>query len=76
MLEFNNDMERWPFYIFCSQIVTEYVNATFSLVNKIKMIGMLVYLVHRSVKKTKKKTNPLTEKPDWFRNHPTLLTMK
>ena len=47
MLEFNNDMERWPFYIFCSQIMTEYINATFSLVNKIKMIGMPVYLVHR-----------------------------
>ena len=38
---------RRPLYIFCSQIVAEYMNATFSLVNKIKMIGMPLYLVHR-----------------------------
>ena len=63
----------------CSQIVTEYINATFSLVNKVKMIGMPLYLVHRLyVKKTKTNNNNplLTEEPDWFHNHPTLLTMK
>ena len=31
---------------FCSKIVMEYINVTFSLVKKIKMLGMLLNYVH------------------------------
>ena len=44
----------------CSQIVTEYINATFSLVNKVKMIGMPLYLVHRLYVKKKQQQTTTT----------------
>ena len=52
----------------CSQIVTEYINATFSLVNKVKMIGMPLYLVHRLyVKKNKnKQQQPFINRGAWL----------
>ena len=34
-----------------SQIVTEYINGTFLLVNKIKMLGILLNIIHRQVHK-------------------------
>ena len=38
-------------FVFCWQIVTEYINATFLLVNTIKMIGILLNVVHFQVDK-------------------------
>lgn len=38
-------------FVFCSQIMTEYFNATFLLANKIKFIGMLLNAVNRRVHK-------------------------
>ena len=33
--------DRAQSFVFCSKIVTEYINAMFLLVSKLKMIGML-----------------------------------
>ena len=38
-------------FAFCSQIMTEYFNATFLLANKIKFIGMLLNVVNRRAHK-------------------------
>ena len=38
--------------VFCSQIVTEYINAMFLLVSKFKMIGMLFNLAYGQVQKS------------------------
>ena len=38
-------------FVFCWQIATEQINATFLLVSKIKMMGMLLNIVHRQVHK-------------------------
>ena len=39
-------------FVFCSQIVTEYINAMFLLVSKFKMIGMLLNVVQNQVQKS------------------------
>ena len=39
-------------FVFCSQIVTEYINAMFLLVSKFKMIGMLLNVLHGQVPET------------------------
>ena len=39
-------------FVFCSQIVTEQINAMFLLVSKLKMIGMLLNVVHAQVQKS------------------------
>lgn len=38
-------------FTFFSQIVTQWINSTFLLVNKIKMIGMLLIVMHSQVHK-------------------------
>ena len=43
---------KQSYIFFCSQIVTEEVNAMFPLVSKFKMIGMLLKVVHGQVQKS------------------------
>ena len=43
--------DRAQSLVFCSQIVTEKINAMFLLVSKFKMIGMLLNVVHGQVHK-------------------------
>ena len=38
--------------VFCSQIVTEYINAMSLFVSKFKVIGMVLNLVHGQVQKS------------------------
>ena len=57
-------------FVFFWQIVTEEINATFLLVNTIKMIGMLLNVVHFQAHK-----NISTRESDGFYNHSSPLTM-
>ena len=44
--------DRPQSFVFCSQIVTEWINAMSLLVSKFKMIGMLLNVVHGQVQKS------------------------
>ena len=48
-------------------LLAKYINATFLLVNKVKMFGTPLNVVHRQVYK-----NMLTRESDEFHNHSTL----
>ena len=41
--------DRAQSFVFCSQIVTELINSVFLLVNKFKVIKMLLNVVHGQV---------------------------
>ena len=45
--------DRAQSFVFCSKIVTEFINAMFLLVSKLKMIGMLLNVVHGQVRSKK-----------------------
>ena len=44
--------DRAQFFVFCPQIVTVQINATFLLVTMFKMIGMLLNVVRGQVQKS------------------------
>ena len=44
--------DRAQSFVFCSQIVTEQINAMFPLVGRLKMIGMLLNVAHGQVQKS------------------------